>query len=105
MISRGTTPTYKLTLPTDIDLSTATSVYVTFSDTFYNTLLEKTGDDLDINANIVDVYLTQEETLSFPSGSILLQINWTIVEGNKTKRLASEIKRVESSRNLKEEEI
>ena len=105
MISRGTTPTYKLTLPQDIDLTAASSVYVTFSDTYYKKIIEKTGAELVINTNIVDVYLTQEETLMFPTGNALVQINWTIQEGNVTKRIATEIKRIESCRNLKEEVI
>ena len=105
MISRGTTPTYKLTLPQDIDLSGASSVYVTFSDTYYKKIIEKTGAELSIDTNIIEVYLTQAETLAFPTGSVLVQVNWTIVQGSKTKRIATEIKRVESCRNLKEEVI
>ena len=105
MISRGTTPTYKLTLPQDIDLTAASSVYVTFSDTYYKKIIEKTGEELSIDTNIIEVYLTQAETLMFPSGSVLVQVNWTIQEGSVTKRIATEIKRVESCRNLKEEVI
>jgi len=32
-------------------------------------------------------------------------VNWTIQEGSVTKRIATEIKRIESCRNLKEEVI
>lgn len=60
---RGTTPTYILTLPQEIDLSVADDIYVTFSNKQYQILLTKSGDDLEIEANTIKVFLTQEETL------------------------------------------
>lgn len=106
MVSRGTTPTYRLILQdTTIDLAEANDVYVTFADGKYNKIIEKTGADLYIDGNVVEIFLTQEETLKLPSGEILVQINWTYQEGTTTKRAASQIVRTTSARNLKNEVI
>ncbi len=102
MISRGTTPTYVLTLPDNVDLTNASLVYVTFADTFYKSFLEKTQDDITIDHNVVEVFLTQEETLTFPLSEALVQINWITADG---KRVATEIKSVYSAKNLKEVKI
>jgi len=106
MVSRGTTPTYRLILQdTTIDLAEANNVYVTFADGKYNKIIEKTGADLYIDGNVVEIFLTQEETLKLPAGELLVQINWTYNEGTTTKRAASQIVRTTSARNLKNEVI
>lgn len=105
MISRGTTPTYILTLPDDIDLTTANHVIVTFSETNYKKIIEKKDDELTISEHEIQVYLTQEETLQFPVSAILVQVNFTFNEGGKMKRLATTIERTHSARNLIEEVI
>lgn len=106
MVSRGTTPTYRLILQdTTIDLAEANDVYVTFADGKYNKIIEKTGSDLYIDGNTVEIFLTQEETLKLPAGELLVQINWTYQEGTTTKRAASQIVRTTSARNLKNEVI
>lgn len=88
---KGITPTFTLTLPEEVDLGVASNVYVTFANRGGKTLVQKKNDDIEINENTVNVYLTQDETLSFPSGSVYVQINWTYIEGGKTKRACSEI--------------
>lgn len=103
--SRGTTPTYILTFPEDIDFTGADEVIVTFADTEYNTILEKSGADLTINENVIEVFLDQAETLSFTQSRVLLQVNWTYTENNITKRCASDIQRITPVRNLVNEEI
>ena len=106
MVSRGTTPTYRLILQdTTIDLAEANDVYVTFADGKYNKIIEKTGSDLYLDGNTVEIFLTQEETLKLPAGELLVQINWTYQEGTTTKRAASQIVRTTSARNLKNEVI
>lgn len=106
MVSRGTTPTYRLILQdTTIDLAEANDVYVTFADGKYNKIIEKTGADLYIDGNVVEIFLTQEETLKLPAGELLVQINWTYNEGGVVKRAASQIVRTTSARNLKNEVI
>lgn len=78
---RGTTPTFTLTINDTVDLTEAANVYVTFHSRQGD--LTKTGDDLEISANVVNVYLTQEETLSFVVGRCELQINWTYNDGSR----------------------
>lgn len=93
---RGTTPTFQLTINDEsIDLTTADNVYVTFADKGWS--LTKTGSDLDVTAQEVDVYLSQEETLAFPKGNIDVQINWTFDDG---KRACTTIASVKVTRNL-----
>ena len=88
---KGITPTFTLTLSDEtLDLGTATSVYVTFADRDGKVLLTKTGADLVIDENVVEVYLTQAETLSFPQ-KVSIQVNWTYNDGGTVKRDCSEI--------------
>lgn len=105
MTSRGTTPTYILTFPETIDLSIFDDIIVTITDQSYNVLLEKDRTEVEVGTNTIDVYLTQEETLALPLGSLLLQVNMTRQEGDLLKRVASEIVRVQSAKNLHEEVI
>lgn len=102
---RGTTPTYIFKLPKDIDLGLAETVYVTFSNKQYQTLLTKRDDDLDISENLVSVFLTQEETLSIPKGEAYVQINWIYNDGQTRKRACSKIIPVPVDRNLINEVI
>ena len=46
--------------------------------------------------------LTQEETLSFPSGDVALQVNWTYTQGGVKKRAATEIVKVNMRTNLED---
>lgn len=57
---RGTTPT--LTLTTDVDLSNAVALYVTFSQDHEN-VIEKNINEVKINGKSCDVILTQKDTL------------------------------------------
>ena len=101
----GTTPTYTLTLPETIDLSQASNVYVSFADKSWTELLRKSDSDLEISANEIQVFLTQAETLAFPVGVVLIQVNWTYEEGGVSKRACSEIARDYYSGNLVAEEL
>lgn len=87
---KGITPTFTLTLPEDIDLSFASHIYVTLGRKG-KAILQKTEEDLDIDANIVSVFLSQEETLALPAGQVQIQINWTYLEAGSTKRACSDI--------------
>lgn len=87
---KGITPTFTLTLPEDIDLSFASHIYVTLGRKG-KAILQKTEEDLDIDANIVSVFLSQEETLALPAGQVQIQINWTYLESGATKRACSDI--------------
>jgi len=105
MAYKGTTPTYILTLPKDINLQQATNVYVTFAKTNYTVVLTKTGDDLTITNNTISVFLSQEETMKFQTDSILLQVNWTYDDGGIAKRACTEIVSVPVKRNLLNEVV
>lgn len=100
---RGTTPTYIFKLPEDVDLSEAESVYVTFANKQFQTLLTKRDDDLDISENSVSVFLNQEETLMMPKGTVNIQLNWLYSDLGVTKRACSKIKEIPVHRNLIEE--
>ena len=101
--SRGTTPTYILSFPETIDLTTCDDILVSFSDPSFNNLLRKEETDLVIDEHTISVYLSQEETLALPLGSIMVQVNMTWQEGSRTKRVASEIVKIQSAKNLYEE--
>lgn len=87
---RGTTPTFTLTMVDEqLDLRQAENVYATFRQR--DKVLTKTGNDLEINVteedgnfnNVVEVYLSQAESLTFDTGSIELQLNWTYTGGSR----------------------
>ena len=93
---RGTTPTFKLRLKdTSIDLTKADNIYVSFSQK--SVRLMKSGEDLEVNGNEVDVYLTQEESLKFVDGEVEIQINWTYDDGS---RACTNIVSINVSKNL-----
>lgn len=79
---RGTTPTFELKI-TDVtvDLTQATNVYATFAQ--WGKTITKTGNDIDVTAQQVDVYFSQADSLSFSSGTIEVQINWTYTDGSR----------------------
>ena len=60
-VGRGTTPF--CTYQTDIDLSTAEVIYVTFKQGS-KVVLEKAVEDLDVTPTEISIHLTQEETLA-----------------------------------------
>lgn len=93
-IPRGTTPTFTLEF-TDIDLTEASHVYVTFSQEQRS--ITKTGDALEVRATEIDVYLQQRETLAFIPGVVEIQANWTSANGS---RMASDIVEYEFTKQL-----
>lgn len=79
---RGTTPTFKLTISdNNVDLTQAYNVYATFKQ--LSTVITKTGEDITISPQEVDIYLTQEESLQFSSGTLQIQLNWTYADGSR----------------------
>lgn len=96
---RGTTPTFELKINDEnIDLTEADNVYVTFRTKKGKSTY--TGEALEVTEQQVDVYLTQEQTLAFPTGIVEVQINWTYENG---KRACTNIARIVVSENLIEE--
>lgn len=94
-IPRGTTPTFTLILPETVDLTQARNVYVSFRGS--TRALTKSGNDIDVTAHSIDVYLDQRETLSFAQGLVDVQVNWTYANG---RRAATLIKKIELTPNL-----
>ena len=79
---RGTTPTFELKITDDtVDLTEATNVYATFAQ--WGKTITKTGNDIDVTAQQVDVYFSQADSLSFSSGTIEVQLNWTYTDGSR----------------------
>lgn len=81
---RGTTPTYTFTIQSQtLDLTEAQNVYVTFEQTRSGktTHIEKTGEDLVVEAKKVSVFLSQEESLKLhEQAAAEVQINWTYLD-------------------------
>lgn len=79
---RGTTPTFELKITdSTVDLTEATNVYATFAQ--WGKTITKTGEDIDVTAQQVDVYFSQADSLSFSSGTIEVQLNWTYTDGSR----------------------
>ena len=98
-IPRGTTPTFTLTF-TDIDLTQAANVYVTFSQG--SKKLTKRTSELTITATTIEVHLSQEETLAFMDSSVEIQVNFTTASGG---RMASDIAVYKFTKQLLEEVV
>lgn len=96
---KGTTPTLSLTFSEDIDLTQATQVVVTFSDSRQNVLMEKANTDLEVSAHQIDITLSQEETLAMPR-DVLIQVNFLYVDGTTLRRAASTIAGLRFTNNL-----
>ena len=77
---QGLTPTITITVGTSTDLTEAENVYVSFKQG--NKVLKLT-DGFDVQAHQVDVYLQQEDTLSFGTGAVEIQLNWTYANGQR----------------------
>lgn len=103
---RGTTPTFTFTIrpkrQTDtINLTEATHVYLTILQG--KTEIEKTESDMEITANTVEVWLTQEESLKLIEGgnNCEIQINWTYLDANDTvRRAATRVKSIPIDKQL-----
>lgn len=100
---QGVTPTFTFKAPEEVDLSTATKVWVTFSTEDERELVTKAGNDLTVTTNEVELYLTQQETLKLPVGVLKVQLNWIYNEGGKVKRACSNKLEIQIDSNLKRE--
>lgn len=104
---RGTTPTLKLKI-TGIDVDKLADIYVTLeqeADHCCNQVqITKRETDLTIDAenNIIELPLTQEETLKFKQASVQIQIRATTTDGNK---IATSIASANVYKILYEDEI
>lgn len=93
---RGTTPTFQLKIADQtVNLTEARNVYATFEQR--GKKLTKTGEDIEVTAQQVDVYFSQAESLQFEVGSVDVQLNWTYSNG---ARACTDIIRVTVGENL-----
>ena len=76
---QATTPTFILTLPDTVDLSEVENLYFTIEQN--KTLLTKETEDLTVDGQTVQVFLSQQETLQFRTGTASIQLNWTYGNG------------------------
>ena len=95
---RGTTPTN--TFNVDVDLRGST-VYIDYEQNG-QIVLEKTGADLDISANKIEVTLSQADTLAFKPGRVFIQIRYVTALGAAD---ASNIISTTAERIIKDGEI
>lgn len=100
---KGTTPTYTFVAPEGVNLENATKIWVTFSTMDEREIFSKESGEITLtDSQTIEVYLTQEDTLSLPAGSVKVQINWIYTEGTKVKRACSEKMILNARSNLKE---
>lgn len=86
---QGTTPTHKFNIP--MDASIIKSVRITYAQQG-KVLLTKESEDCHINGNVIELKLTQEETLLFDEfSSVQIQVRVLTAGGDA---LASELIRV-----------
>lgn len=97
-MKRGTTPTFAILLE-GIDFSILQNVYITFKQD--NRVLTKGNEDIALDAEnqLINVALTQKETLSFRQGYVFVQLRATTQSGNA---VASDIVQIDASGILKE---
>lgn len=72
---RGTTPT--ITITTDIDLTQASNLFVTFKQGD-RVVCEKTLDEVTVTENAVICELEQNDTLALKDGLVMIQIRATL---------------------------
>jgi len=92
---RGTTPTIQITV-TGIDLSTTQSVHVTIAQTG-SKIKDFSGESIEIEGQVISVWLTQEQSLSLRTGMLEIQVNGLDALG---RRWASAIQTVSVNTQL-----
>lgn len=96
---RGTTPT--ITISTDIDLSDASNLFVTFVQNS-KVVFEKTLDDVTVTENAITVPLSQTDTLSLRADQ---RVRFQIRATKGGSKLASNIMTTTAGEILKNGEI
>jgi len=74
---RGSTPTNVFNV--NVDLRNAT-IYITYKQN-NKIIVEKTGDDIQVEQNRLTTSLTQAETLQFSAGPVRIQIRYVRADG------------------------
>lgn len=92
---RGTTPTFTLTISGDVDLSLADNVYVSIRQGTVD--IELTGDELEIEGNVISCWIPQQKSLKLiENAKAKIQVNWTYRDGQSgdVKRAATIVKEI-----------
>ena len=95
---RGTTPTVKIAVK-GCNLEDFDSIYVTFKQGA--TIIDKTGDDLEIQDNSISILLSQEDTLKFDSFCKVVEVQMRAVN-DAGVAIASNIRQIPIDAILKE---
>ena len=101
---RGTTPTFRLTIQPkqgqSVDLSLADNVYVAIKQGA--TTIELTGDELEIDENVISCWISQEKSMRLVDNSkAKIQVNWTYTDiDSTTKRAATVVKEISVGEQL-----
>lgn len=94
---RGTTPTFRLTISGDVDLTKAEHIWITIKQP--NVEIQLTEGDYElVSEKVIDCWLTQEESLKLTeSAKAKLQVNWTYPvteQGTLPSRAATRVKEI-----------
>ena len=98
-IYKGTTPSLTLNFNTDLNLTEADSIVVTFATSYNRKLFEKTKNDLLVDEHSLTMTFTQKQTLALKSGVMLIQMNALF----GPSRVCSDIAKLNWTDNLKNE--
>ena len=77
---RGTTPTHSFTLPEGMSEQDFAVLYVTYAQNG-ETVVEKTGEGLHFEGNIIKVVFSQQDTLQFAPGPVKIQLRGRMLDG------------------------
>lgn len=99
---RWTTPTFivRLRNADDVDITEAKNVYFTVATR--TATITKTGEDLEVGPQSVEVFLSQEESGRLHEGPAEIQLNWTYSDG---RRAATVTKQIRIDKNLLREVV
>lgn len=102
-ITRGTTPTITIHVPQDVDLSSASEIWVTLKQQPRSLTKSLTDGQVAVDGSDISINLTQTETLAFKAGQGgLIQVRILLAAG---LALASQIEHVNVYEVIKGGEI
>lgn len=99
---RGTTPTFRLTISGDVDLTEAEHIFITIRQPCVDIQLTEADCEL-VSAKVISCWLTQEQSLKLSENAhAKLQVNWTYPpdSAGAVKRAATRVKNIIVSEQL-----
>jgi hypothetical protein len=94
-IKQGLTPTITFELPEDVDTSLFHNIY--FALRQRSVLIIRTGENITVDGQNINVFLPQEETVKIRSGRASISLDWTYPNG---LRGGTETEEIECEDNL-----